>query len=195
MNAKELKRLKDLKYMLNNHDKLFKPKKIKFNIGSWVNQNPEDRNRMKLYPTKEEAANNVCQCDSSACALGSAALYEPFIKDGLKWEIAVKNEHDEKNGWSIKGYYPEEPEFDGFSGTYAGAAFFGISNSESSWLFMPDAYFKANGDNLSSKKITPKMVAIRVAHLIKHYTKYPKKESIDAEYDYLPFEYKTMGVI
>jgi hypothetical protein len=132
-----LKRLKRLKRMLDNHDKLFT--KTKFNINGWC-------------LTKVNKKGEVC--NTAACALGSACLYKPFMKEGLKLD-----------GNNLPTYKRHE-EFD------AGAKFFGITDSESNYLFSPSAY---NSSYLEKpiKNVKPKHVALRVQELIKQYK--PKK--------------------
>lgn len=63
--AVRIKRLKQLKKMLINHDKIFP--KIEFNLDTW-----------KSDEVKKKG------CGTAACALGSACFYKPFQKEGLE---------------------------------------------------------------------------------------------------------------
>ena len=125
MNVERMKMLYD---MLMRHDELFvKTKQCKFNIYTWT-------------------------CGTSACALGSAAMYDPFTKQGLTIDCFGT------------------PEYKGEEGFQAGALFFGLDTlfdwdhtlwqySTSAWLFMPQMYsIKRN-----SKAVD---VAARVKYLI-----------------------------
>lgn len=60
-----LKRLSQLKYMLENHKDLFK--NVKFDMGCWL----------------DKGAGKLGDCGTAACALGSACIYPPFQKQGL----------------------------------------------------------------------------------------------------------------
>lgn len=136
--AKRLERLKELEYMLLNHNTLFKtPKRksgIKFDIDLWCG-------------VKEEP-----NCGTPACALGSACLHPPFIKQGLK---LVK----ERTRYETLIYPRTRNGAEGFD---AGQEFFGITNSESMYLFSPETYeYK--------RKVTARDVANRVRKLIKKY--------------------------
>lgn len=97
-NSTRLKRLNMLADMLRDHDKIF----------------PEVKFDMKTWGVKRI-------CGTAACVLGSAALYPPFRKMGLKhqWE-----EHSDAT-ISYRGEEYEE----------AGAAFFGITYKEACGLF------------------------------------------------------------
>lgn len=146
-----LKRLNQLKVMLDNHKKLFP--EVKFDIETWMAEG-------------ESCSIESGTCGTAACALGSAALYGPFNKEGLKI-----------NGGS--------PHFKGFKGFDAGQNFFGISYPESEYLFDPQQYnderyvgHDYNPHNVSEKvlkldkaitDVKPKHVSARVAVLIKHY--------------------------
>lgn len=67
-NHTRITRLKKLKHMLEHHDEIFKPQKVKFDMDVWC----EEREDRKL------------KCYTAACALGSAACYPPFKRAGLK---------------------------------------------------------------------------------------------------------------
>lgn len=154
-----IKRLKQLKYLMDNHEKIFGKEggenangKIKFDISSWSEE---------IYP----AANK--DCGTAACALGSACYYKPFNKAGLK----------------INSYHSKLPDYKDYSDFRAGQYFFGISIHESNFLFDPNSYRKVktlyrhspwfDKSNLNSVrgKIKPKNVSERIALLIKHYNR------------------------
>lgn len=144
MNKKtRLERLKQLKYMLDNHHKIFKG--TKFDMDNWIKMiNPFS----KGLPPKTSIEKIPEFCGTAACALGSAALYPPFVKLGLYAGC------DEEKDYV---FYKRELGYD------AGAKFFGISENNSYYLFNPDAYDKI------SKNITPKDISKHVAILINQY--------------------------
>lgn len=129
-NVTRLKRLKVLRHMLKNHDKIFKT--VKFRMNTWNRALEEDRFNIKAIENGS--------CKTSACALGSAALYPPFKKLGLRFEPG-------EIAPCYKGHTWEE----------AGARFFGIKSYESAYLFT---------DNL---RLTRVQVIKRVDSLIKKY--------------------------
>lgn len=139
MNKKiRIKRLKQLKYMLDNHSKLFT--NVKFSIGQWC-----DMEKPKNFPLDTSIKKIPRSCGTAACALGSAALYAPLRKQGLKitaWRYGSVT-------------YRGEEDWD------AGAKFFGISMNESHELFNPCRYY--------NPKVSPKHVAERVGYLISKY--------------------------
>jgi len=139
-----INRLKKLKYMLDNHDKIFP--KAGFDMGTWAH-------------SEGTCPPATLSCGTAACALGSAAFYPPLKKAGLKM------------GGDSRFLCPKYGLLSGFG---AGKAFFGISWVESGWLFNPDRYTTATGPrykiNSLSRYITPKVVAKRVAALIKAYS-------------------------
>ena len=138
-----IKRLELLQDLMKNHDKHFP--KVQFNIGTWAN---------RLYDTvfKPKQAKT---CVSAACALGSAACYRPFIKEGLQ----LFNDVD----WGVLSV-----KFGDYEDFEAGEKFFGINSSESAWLFNPGEY------GTSTNNVKPQMVAYRVAALIQAYTVFNK---------------------
>ena len=121
-----LPRLRKLQYMLENHDTIFP--RVGFNMGSWLST-----------CTTDQRTGNFCQ--TAACALGSAALYQPFKSKGL---------HIENNSVVFGSKFDSE----------AGALFFGIDGETADKLFMPHNYPAAC-------KTKPKHVARKVAALIK----------------------------
>lgn len=155
-NATRLKRLKQLKYMMENHSKIFPDSKL--NMDTWVE--PDDR----------------VKCGSSACALGSACFYKPFQKQGLKYNgfRSLKDVND----WNLQPEYKGETDFP------AGEKFFGITEDQSHFLFHPERYQDIEDENdfygeLSLEKlfsikpvqkIKPKHVAKRVGQLIAIYS-------------------------
>jgi len=84
-------RLKKLIYLLENHDTLFP--NTKFNMNFWGDEITENYT-----------------CATAACALGSAALYPPFMKKGLKLRGT--------DTWTSEILYKD------FKDRSAGAAFF-----------------------------------------------------------------------
>jgi len=163
-----VKRLSMLKDMLDRHDELFP--KAKFDINEWLcvdgQWEPENEDKTLACLMKEGF------CATAACALGSAALYKPFNKMGLK---VLKN----------------VPTFNGEIGFEAGEDFFGISYEESNFLFNPSSYDKDNSLNDYTKngvynlhniepkvsgakhvrgKVKPKHVSERVKFLIDWYS-------------------------
>lgn len=84
-------------------------------------------------------------CHSAACALGSAALHPHFMAQGL--QIRERT-----------------PNYEGYDGYRAGAAFFGLTGSESEQLFNPIAY-----PNGGERKIKRKEVIKRVDRMIAKY--------------------------
>lgn len=164
MNKKlRLERLTELEYMLLNHKKIFKSRGVSFDLGNWA-QKISDLVEAKLFNKQiGKAPQEKTICGSAACALGSAALYDPFIKQGLKL-VANSIDAIEKEGAEIPEYeYELEfiPTYRGFKQEQAGAKFFGITDEESSNIFMPWNYTQSNP--------TPKDVAKRVKSLINQY--------------------------
>jgi len=90
-------------------------------------------------------------CGTATCALGSAALHPWFKRRGLK----MRND--------ILLYIPVYVDTSGnyHSGYDAGMKFFGITVSESHWLFWSSTYDKIN--------ITPTDVVRRIKRLIRDY--------------------------
>lgn len=141
-NKKRLERLKHLHCMLKNHDKFFNEQecageKVEFNLSVWKAE------KGSVFHTRQGIKT---ACGTVACALGSAALYPPFMKEGLG--IA-------------KTSYRATPVYNDKTGFDAGAEFFGIDLRESTYLFAPSRYKK---DEPNSKD-----VARRVKILIKRY--------------------------
>ena len=126
-----LKRLGMLYEMMLNHKQLFKD--VEFNICLWI-----DKQNNRYQQNK---------CGTAACALGSACLYPPFRKMGLRYDA------------DQIPYFRNHREF------AAGAVFFGISEDEAKWLFMSARY------GIQPDAIFPRMVARRIKHLIKLYEK------------------------
>lgn len=139
-NAERLKRLELLNTMLMEHDHIFS--KVKFDIDVWNVSGEENINNVYHRVVLKKSGEI---CGTAACALGSAALYEPFMKMGLRI------------GYYNAPLYDENSEFD------AGAEFFGINGRESEYLFSPSEY--------DQRKVTPRTVAKRVRELIKQYSK------------------------
>ena len=111
------------KYHIKRLEKLYAflgtVKPVKFNFGSWAENNNE--------PYKEPDLN---VCGSTACALGWAGSMPEFRKRGLKlvwdqnWEEANVEYVDKHDDW--------------FGAERAGAVFFGLSYDEACELFIPD---------------------------------------------------------
>lgn len=130
-NTTRIKRLKQLSHMLKNHKKIFKT--VKFDINTWVDEQHCD-----------DKACVTGSCKTAACALGSAAIYPPFMKVGLK-------------------IFDSIPAYKGSEDFWAGAIFFGIEEWESRQLFDPSLYNVRNPQ--------ARTVAKRVDILIKQYRK------------------------
>ncbi len=83
-------------------------------------------------------------CRTSACALGHAALDPKFQKQGLKvvWDQ----------------YSDGEVRYRGHANCVAAEKFFGITNEQALWLFIPSSY--------SREPVKPSDVARRVKQLI-----------------------------
>lgn len=182
-------RLRELHKMLKNHEKLFKG--VVFDLTSWANEKDglQDEDFAKAEKTKK-----YIDCASSACALGSAGLHKPFIAQGL---VTTMHGYDDASVC-----YDQETSFE------AGAKFFGLTLTESKWLFDPNAYrFNPQvpfNEPKAKKFITHKAVATRVLHLIKHYeikaSKFPLMRDTsygDAQddYEYWPADYVSMGMV
>lgn len=116
----------------------------KFDMGSWFSATLSGPPKFTVNPR-----NGTCEvehaCGTSACALGHAALDPVFQRAGLRLFVCDETEGMPK--------YKGETDFD------AGAAFFGLSYAQSDWLFNPVGYINTND---------PKVVAKRVAYLLKH---------------------------
>lgn len=138
-NQTRIRRLKQLSYMLKNHDTIFP--KVKFNL--------------RLWKGTEES------CGTAACALGSACLYQPFVEAGLGL-----HDHIPITQAAYKEVTQDaQPIFQGKWEFEAGADFFGITSRESVNLFAPTEYTAEYG----KARICPGAVAKRVDQLIKQY--------------------------
>jgi len=146
MNETRLRRLKELKHLMENHDKIF-PQTLRFDLGTWWEGTRPDSFADRNYDqmTSEESLT----CGYAACALGSAACYKPFIEEGL----------------ALTGY-AQVPYYEGNAAFEAGESFFGITEQESYYLFDPCMYPNNNDD-----PITADQVARRVQELIEKYSK------------------------
>lgn len=137
------------------------PTGIKFDLGHWVGGDhermsgkflPEQLNLPTTGVTQEDV-NELkiaipMSCNTSACALGLAALLPEFNKMGLGFETVPIYECSYDP--DTKSYLPEkqrtvvryhmEPEYNGLEGFDAGAEFFGLSASEAMYLFDPSHY-------------------------------------------------------
>jgi hypothetical protein len=161
-NKLRLKRLKQLKYMMENHKKIF-PESI-FDIDAWIK------------PAKS-------RCGTAACALGSACFYPPFQKQGLSIDGYKKLSDVGKAAKKIgEDAFDFSPGFDGndYDGYETGANFFGIEIDESYFLFKPDHYKNCGDDGSKTflhrffgikqvEKVTPAMVAQRTGMIIERY--------------------------
>lgn len=143
-NKIRLNRLEILHDMLVNHDKYFPCILFKISIWEKFLDGPGSLKKGHL-------------CKSAACALGSAALYHPFNKMGLRMR------EKESDNSQIPGGHPVYGKYESFE---AGEFFFGITNQESFFLFDPEEYEKYQEEK---DNVTPKMVARRVKKLIKQY--------------------------
>jgi len=127
--AMNRKRLKKLKYMLENHVTIFP--KVRFGMRSWA-----------------KAADNNGICKTSACALGSAASYPDFIKEGLH----------------LQGREYIKVKFKSTTGFRAGSHFFSINHQDSHYLFNPEYYKTKDGWN--KRRITRKDVIERIDEIL-----------------------------
>lgn len=188
--AKRLERLKDLRYVMRNHDKLFSG--VKFDIATWdrpIKTIKEIQNEHEYRGGVGDKIKNVVKkkgiikCTTAACALGSAGLYEKFRKEGLETYI------DDDGDTGVRFRHED--------GYEAGARFFGIGQQEAEFLFNPQYYMNKKGEEYSdftrSRVVTPDVVAARVDHLIKHYSIH-NVELISTSYYNLPYDYKRMGL-
>lgn len=160
-NKLRLSRLKELEFMLLNHKKIFKEKKITFDMWEWGTKQYDLKTTKKIIGKKKVPIKELC--GSAACALGSAAIYPPFIKQGLHLkedEISVKINYDRKVP-ELEYYFSFVPSYKRETHKYAGAKFFGITDNEADNLFMTINY--------EESIITTKDVAERVKKLIKKY--------------------------
>jgi len=120
-----IKRLKMLRHMLRWHWLYFP--RVKFNIETWNS-------------TQTCYVGDKGFCKSAGCALGSAALWKPFNKQGLKLnDIRL-------------------PQYQGESDYHAGMYFFDISYPQSTYLFDPQKY---------SKPVYRRDVIVRINKLLK----------------------------
>lgn len=132
-------RLKMLHKMLVNHHKIFK--EVMFDQCTFGKK------------LSGKVARNACTghwCKTAACALGSAALYKPFKKMGLK----VNRASDSVIFGNRENYA-------------AGEKFFNITERQSEYLF-------GTHYNMETSDVTPFDVADRVEELIKKYSKKKK---------------------
>jgi hypothetical protein len=125
-----LERLKELHYILSNYDELFE---MKFDMGTWAEKD--------------------FSCGSAACALGTAACWPNFKKQGLGLIPLFTRAQD--------GATEFNPIYGHLEGREAGEYFFGISRLESKALFSLSYY--------SYQKTLPIHVAERVKNLIDFY--------------------------
>ena len=158
-NELRITRLKQLRYMMNNHAKIFKKRKIKFDIETWLSKELEVYETAESYDGCSTNSEEVF-CGFAACVLGSAALYRPFIQQGLGAETnCSENDRNETR-------VTFEPVYKSKKGFSAGKAFFGLSDYEAEDLFLSCSYFRALEH---STKIKPKDVVKRIDTLIEHY--------------------------
>ncbi|PHS61030.1 MAG: hypothetical protein COB09_18965 [Thalassobium sp.] len=145
-NELRIERLTMLADMLDRHDELFK---VVFDIRQWGSEAIH-------YETKQHEPE---LCGSAACALGSAAMYPPFMKQGLRLRYDSTGFMVRKDSNVLKE--DVTPFYDGHADFMAGSWFFGITGGESCELF--------DGDEYGYTKVTAAMVAERVRKLIKVY--------------------------
>lgn len=116
------KRLKQLKHMMENHDTIF------------ASKGREQQRDGKNKKVKLKFSIHHWHCGTSACALGSAALYPPFVRQGLKLNanrtFPVLVGEDNQSGWC---------------GYEAGSVFFDLTEDESYFLFHPGVYSIEDG--------------------------------------------------
>ena len=109
----------------------------KFDLDHWVLSYERGYDRDKGKKSK---------CGTTACALGHAGLIKSFRRAGLKTEI---KEGETVGNVTLKNLG---------TGLYAAEIFFGLSNREANYLFMPEYYGRRQG---------PKTVARRIRMLIR----------------------------
>lgn len=144
------------------------PTGVKFDLGSWAEPDASlrDCDPVGLVTTTDYgklywnigAEHDLkpvipMSCQTHACALGLAALDPDFKKDGLDYRF-VPASRDYAFGMMV-------PTFEGEEGMHAGARFFGISYSDSRYLFEPDCY-----EDCPREAEGELFVAARVADLI-----------------------------
>lgn len=115
------RRLEMLVEMLENHEKHFP--NLEFNMGVW-------------------------HCGSAACALGSAACYPPFVKEGLYL-------YEAESFYAVPVIQEYE---DLYVAHAAGAYFFGIPAEKSRYFFYEGRYL--------GHPVTPGMVAERIKEFL-----------------------------
>lgn len=144
-----LRRLRMLSFMLENHKKIFNSN-VHFDMTTWAKESFD--------------------CKTAACALGSACMHKPFIKEGLKMSDRID---PFTLGLGIKANILV-PVFDGFDGFEAGEKFFNISEKECEWVFDPCLYGPSRAAFLPFP-VCEISVKKRVDFLIKHYQKHKTK--------------------
>lgn len=154
-NTERLSRLKELKYIMDNHSTLFKT--VEFNITTWGDKRDGVQAPASCILGK--------RCASAACVLGSAALHTPFKKLGLYSHVTPHGDVT----ISLRGVYNPETSEKYMDDTLVGATFFGITNAEALRLFMPERY-RAFMKTSAQDSVTPAMVSKRIQTLINRYS-------------------------
>jgi hypothetical protein len=104
-------------------------KGVKFDLNDWAK--PADGRR--FFEGDERVP---VSCNTSACAMGLAAISGAFKRSGLKYEL-------QENVWT--GGFSLVPTFNGKSGFDAAEALFEISSLTAEYLFDSDYYAKSRG--------------------------------------------------
>jgi len=136
MNVERLQEF--VKLLRNLPEKL--PELDGFDLGHWYMKRDWDIGKVSSTVQYKEGF-----CKTSACALGSAALYGPFVAQGL----SVDRDYEEVV------YVGEDRHWRGLS---AARYFFDITYRQAEWLFLPGSY--------TVNKVTPEMVARRIKMIL-----------------------------
>lgn len=131
------KRFELLIDMLENHKKYFP--KVKFDLDTWAENN-------KVNSKVECLLDGTC--GTAACAVGSAMLFKPFNRRGLKGKWSGSPDIRDEGSAFV-------PVYKKYSGWDAVKEFFDITNSEAEWLFSGNEYIVKP----SSKKVAKRAKA------------------------------------
>lgn len=127
-----IQRLETLYHMLTSD---IPPEVDFFNMGGW-----HVKNIHKEHLSSVSVSLTGTECGTAACALGCAALYPPFQKEGLV-------------------IFGSEVQYESRYGYDAASGFFKISKAHAQYLFSPTSY-------PVGRPITPLMVAARARELL-----------------------------
>lgn len=158
---KARERLRILADMLENHDKYFPTTKLW--MPGWGNVKANENCDYLPSELQKRVGRRVVKCTSAACAFGSACLFPPFNRRGLRAQPKA-----------LTSWNSIEPEYVDGKGTshlnwVAATEFFGLSSQEAFYLFDGGSYYyTADGEPLIDREsdITADMVAKRVYELL-----------------------------